>query len=245
MQVISLCSQKGGSGKTTLTGHLAVQAARQGDGPVALIDCDPQGSLAAWWNSRESPQPAFLRDLARDPRQRPAAPARARLSLRVHRHAAGRQHADPAGHGAERSGRDPDPAQPARSAGGPRDARPRRAGRQAADLRRQRRRATRPHHLRRGRGPVAARHRGAQLHLPPDRPGQLDDRRPHGDGGRPRAPRRRPRSWPCGPIWRIACCGWRTAWPSIASGRPRAPSAGAATRRPIYRHRTWRKRPLT
>ena len=60
MQVISLCSQKGGSGKTTLTGHLAVQAARQGNGPVALIDCDPQGSLAAWWNSRESPQPAFL-----------------------------------------------------------------------------------------------------------------------------------------------------------------------------------------
>jgi chromosome partitioning protein len=60
MQVISLCSQKGGSGKTTLTGHLAVQAALQGHGPVALIDCDPQGSLAAWWNSREAAQPAFL-----------------------------------------------------------------------------------------------------------------------------------------------------------------------------------------
>ena len=60
MQVISLCSQKGGSGKTTLTGHLAVQADRQGGGPVALIDCDPQGSLAAWWNSRESGQPAFV-----------------------------------------------------------------------------------------------------------------------------------------------------------------------------------------
>ena len=60
MQVISLCSQKGGSGKTTLTGHLAVQAARLGGGPVALIDCDPQGSLAAWWNSRESAQPAFV-----------------------------------------------------------------------------------------------------------------------------------------------------------------------------------------
>ena len=60
MQVISLCSQKGGSGKTTLTGHLAVQAAQQGQGPVALIDCDPQGSLAAWWNSREAAQPAFL-----------------------------------------------------------------------------------------------------------------------------------------------------------------------------------------
>ena len=33
MQVISLCSQKGGSGKTTLTGHLAVQAARQATAP--------------------------------------------------------------------------------------------------------------------------------------------------------------------------------------------------------------------
>ena len=60
MQVISLCSQKGGSGKTTLTGHLAVQADRQGGGPVALIDCDPQGSLAAWWNSRAGDRPAFV-----------------------------------------------------------------------------------------------------------------------------------------------------------------------------------------
>jgi chromosome partitioning protein len=60
MQVISLCSQKGGSGKTTLTGHLAVQADRLGGGPVALIDCDPQGSLAAWWNSRASDRPTFV-----------------------------------------------------------------------------------------------------------------------------------------------------------------------------------------
>ena len=161
MQVISLCSQKGGSGKTTLTGHLAVQAARLGGGPVALIDCDPQGSLAAWWNSRESAQPAFVADLARDPGRRPAAPARARLSLRVHRHAARRQHADPARDGAERSGGDPDPAQPARSAGGPRDARHRRACGQAGDLRRQRRRGTGADHLRCRRGPVAAWDRGA------------------------------------------------------------------------------------
>jgi chromosome partitioning protein len=60
MQVISLCSQKGGSGKTTLTGHLAVQAELKGAGPVAIVDCDPQGSLAAWWNSRESELPAFV-----------------------------------------------------------------------------------------------------------------------------------------------------------------------------------------
>jgi chromosome partitioning protein len=59
MQVVALCSQKGGSGKTTLTGHLAVQAELAGAGPVALIDTDPQGSLAAWWNDRDRNLPAF------------------------------------------------------------------------------------------------------------------------------------------------------------------------------------------
>jgi len=61
MYVTAFCSQKGGSGKTTLSGHLAVQAERAGAGPVALVDCDPQGSLSSWWNARESSQPAFLR----------------------------------------------------------------------------------------------------------------------------------------------------------------------------------------
>jgi chromosome partitioning protein len=59
MHVVALCSQKGGSGKTTLAGHLAVQAERMGMGPVALVDTDPQGSLAAWWNARQSETPAF------------------------------------------------------------------------------------------------------------------------------------------------------------------------------------------
>ena len=59
MHVVALCSQKGGSGKTTLSGHLAVQAELAGYGPVALIDTDPQGSLAAWWNARSSAAPAF------------------------------------------------------------------------------------------------------------------------------------------------------------------------------------------
>jgi RecA/RadA recombinase len=54
-----LASQKGGSGKTTLSGHLAVQAQRAGAGPVVLIDIDPQGSLADWWNEREAEYPAF------------------------------------------------------------------------------------------------------------------------------------------------------------------------------------------
>ena len=59
MRVLALASQKGGSGKTTLSGHLAVQAQLAGAGPVVLIDIDPQGSLADWWNERESEYPAF------------------------------------------------------------------------------------------------------------------------------------------------------------------------------------------
>ena len=53
MNIIAVTSQKGGTGKTTLSGHLAVEAELKGMGPVALIDTDPQGSLAAWWNVRE------------------------------------------------------------------------------------------------------------------------------------------------------------------------------------------------
>jgi chromosome partitioning protein len=60
MRVIAIASQKGGSGKTTLAGHLAVQAQRTGAGSVAMIDTDPQGSLADWWNEREDPTPVFV-----------------------------------------------------------------------------------------------------------------------------------------------------------------------------------------
>lgn len=59
VRILALASQKGGSGKTTLSGHLAVQAQRAGSGPVVLIDIDPQGSLADWWNEREDELPAF------------------------------------------------------------------------------------------------------------------------------------------------------------------------------------------
>jgi len=59
VRILALASQKGGSGKTTLSGHLAVQAQRAGSGPVVLIDIDPQGSLADWWNEREDDLPAF------------------------------------------------------------------------------------------------------------------------------------------------------------------------------------------
>ena len=60
MQTICSYSTKGGCGKTTLAAHLAVEAERQGDGPVAVMDADPQASLARWWNQREADTPAFI-----------------------------------------------------------------------------------------------------------------------------------------------------------------------------------------
>ena len=66
MRTIVIASQKGGSGKTTLAAHLAVALERAGEGPVVLVDTDPQGSLAAWWNKREAPSPAFADSTVRD-----------------------------------------------------------------------------------------------------------------------------------------------------------------------------------
>jgi chromosome partitioning protein len=59
MDILTIASQKGGAGKTTLAAHLAVEAARSGAGPVAVVDTDPQGSLAAWWNQRTAETPLF------------------------------------------------------------------------------------------------------------------------------------------------------------------------------------------
>jgi chromosome partitioning protein len=61
MIVIAMASQKGGSGKTTLCGHLAVEAEKAGAGPVTLIDTDPQGSLSQWWNARTALVPQFAK----------------------------------------------------------------------------------------------------------------------------------------------------------------------------------------
>ncbi|MEZ5669744.1 MAG: ParA family protein [Alphaproteobacteria bacterium] len=61
MQVLVFASQKGGSGKTTLAGHVAVAAEMTGAGPVALVDTDPQGSLSDWWNERAAETPRFAR----------------------------------------------------------------------------------------------------------------------------------------------------------------------------------------
>lgn len=58
MKIIVLASQKGGVGKTTLAGNLAV-AAEHGGGASVLLDTDPQGSLSAWWNARAAEAPAL------------------------------------------------------------------------------------------------------------------------------------------------------------------------------------------
>jgi chromosome partitioning protein len=50
--VITVAQQKGGAGKTTLAAHLAVAWSGQ-KRRVALVDIDPQASLAAWHALRE------------------------------------------------------------------------------------------------------------------------------------------------------------------------------------------------
>lgn len=65
MKTIVIANQKGGSGKSTSTVHLAVAAEQAGDGPVVISDTDPQGSTVDWFNQRmktgiESPRYAPL-----------------------------------------------------------------------------------------------------------------------------------------------------------------------------------------
>jgi chromosome partitioning protein len=58
MQTIVINSQKGGSGKSMLCKHIAVEIERAGDGPTYLIDTDPQGSVSAWHAKRVADVPA-------------------------------------------------------------------------------------------------------------------------------------------------------------------------------------------
>jgi len=52
MKTIVVANQKGGSGKSTVTVHLATAAEQAGDGPVVISDTDPQGTAADWFNQR-------------------------------------------------------------------------------------------------------------------------------------------------------------------------------------------------
>src|SRR5215212_8532950 len=51
METLAVIAQKGGSGKTTLTVHMAVCAVQRGF-RVAIIDLDPQASVFDWNQSR-------------------------------------------------------------------------------------------------------------------------------------------------------------------------------------------------
>ncbi|MBV8458710.1 MAG: ParA family protein [Acetobacteraceae bacterium] len=106
----ALASQKGGAGKTTLSGHLSVAAEQAGFGPVVLVDTDPQHSLTYWWQARTANTPLLAQvDLAN-----------IRHGLETlqggggragdHRHPAGNRREHPLGGGRGRSCADPDEA---------------------------------------------------------------------------------------------------------------------------------------
>ena len=59
MKTLSMIAQKGGTGKTTLSIHLAVQASLAGL-KVLLVDVDPQASATAWWRRRREEEPALI-----------------------------------------------------------------------------------------------------------------------------------------------------------------------------------------
>lgn len=59
MKTIVIESQKGGSGKTMLTAHLAVEAERTGE-TAWVIDTDRQATLSLWHERRENDTPQRL-----------------------------------------------------------------------------------------------------------------------------------------------------------------------------------------
>lgn len=59
MKTLTILSQKGGAGKTTIAVNLAVAASLAGKS-VVLIDVDPQASAAKWSDIRESDDPLVI-----------------------------------------------------------------------------------------------------------------------------------------------------------------------------------------
>lgn len=65
MKVIAFLSQKGGSGKTTLSVHTAVAAQDSGE-RVCVVDADPQESATAWASARTAKTPVVATAQAGD-----------------------------------------------------------------------------------------------------------------------------------------------------------------------------------
>jgi chromosome partitioning protein len=65
MRIITLVTQKGGTGKSTLTTSLAVAATQAGEKVIAL-DLDAQGTLTAWAHIRQQPTPSVAQLPARE-----------------------------------------------------------------------------------------------------------------------------------------------------------------------------------
>ena len=159
MDVLVLASQKGGAGKTTLSRHLAVEAERAGEGPVVLIDADPQGGLGRVVESADLGSAGVLRQ----PSGRPAEAYRASpgrwLQAGHHRYAAPGDHPH---QGGRRLGR-PCPHSDAAITRRPRcrraDDRHRRRGSEAHGVRHQRCNEERPDHWPGSDCSVSERHR--------------------------------------------------------------------------------------
>jgi chromosome partitioning protein len=62
MHTIALLAQKGGTGKTTLALHFAVEAMRQG-GRVAIVDADIQQSATKWASRRDAAEPIVVKTI--------------------------------------------------------------------------------------------------------------------------------------------------------------------------------------
>ena len=59
MQTITIISQKGGTGKTTIALNIAVAAELSGK-PTVIVDLDPQASAKAWHDSRDGNPPIVI-----------------------------------------------------------------------------------------------------------------------------------------------------------------------------------------
>jgi len=83
MRTLVIASQKGGVGKTTLTGHLAVEAERQGEKMVAMMDTDEQMSLSGWFRVRSADTPILVQPVEGNLRKTMDAMRKAGVSLLI------------------------------------------------------------------------------------------------------------------------------------------------------------------